>query len=233
MDFTGEYLVPAPINRVWEGINDPEILKQCIDGCEELIKTSDTEFTGKVKVKVGPVSAKFSGTVNMEEMTPPTACTLAVKGQGGMAGFAKGSAKVTLTEEGAGTKLVYEAKAEVGGKLASVGARLVRGVADKTAADFFAKFSNLVGGSASDSPAEALTADTPMEPEAAPPPASSPAEPVAAMVEEPFTPVPVSVVGPSQARDELPITGSNVVVLGIWGTIVGLVALGVLYSILM
>ncbi|MCF8481778.1 MAG: carbon monoxide dehydrogenase subunit G [Rhodospirillum sp.] len=228
MDFTGEYLVPAPIDRVWEGINDPEILKQCIDGCEELVKSSDTEFAGKVKVKVGPVSAKFAGTVTMEEMTPPTSCTMAVKGQGGMAGFAKGSAKVTLTEEGAGTKLVYEAKAEVGGKLASVGARLVRGVADKTAADFFAKFSAIVGAGTP----EPTSTETVTE-QVAPPPPPPPIEPVASVEEVPFTPVPVSVAGPSEARDELPITGSSVVIVAIWGTIAGLIALGVLYSLFM
>ncbi|MBK1664723.1 carbon monoxide dehydrogenase [Rhodospirillum rubrum] len=146
MDFTGTYRIPAPRNQVWRGLMDPDILKQCIDGCEDLERTSETTFSGKVKVKVGPVSARFAGTVDMEDSDPPQGCLLVIRGQGGVAGFVKGKARVDLAADGEETVLDYSADAEVGGKLASVGARLVRGVADKTAADFFARFSALVGG---------------------------------------------------------------------------------------
>jgi carbon monoxide dehydrogenase subunit G len=227
MDFTGDFRVPAPIGRVWDGINDPEILKQCIDGCEDLTKTSDTEFAGKVKVKVGPVSARFAGTVTMEEVNAPTSCVLAVKGQGGVAGFAKGTAKVTLVAEGAETLLSYEAKAEVGGKLASVGARLVRGVADKTANDFFARFSGLVAGGAT-------PAAEPVVEEAAPTPVAEPVvvAPVTETVAAPFVPVAVTVAGPAPVDDSVPITGSTVVVAGAWAAIGGILGLVVLISLL-
>lgn len=146
MDLTGEYRIPADRQKVWEALNDPEVLKQCIDGCEELIKDSDTSFSAKVTAKVGPVKAKFAGKVSLSDIDPPNGYTISGEGSGGVAGFAKGGASVKLTEDGSDTVLNYEAKAEVGGKLASVGSRLVEGVAKKTADDFFGKFSALVGG---------------------------------------------------------------------------------------
>lgn len=145
MDLTGEYKIPAPRAKVWEALNDPAILKQCIDGCEELNKDGDNGFTAKVTAKVGPVKAKFAGKVTLENMDPPNGYTIRGEGQGGVAGFAKGSADVKLREDGADTILNYNARAEVGGKLASVGSRLVEGVAKKTADDFFGKFSQIVG----------------------------------------------------------------------------------------
>ncbi|MEE2745561.1 MAG: carbon monoxide dehydrogenase subunit G, partial [Pseudomonadota bacterium] len=144
MDFSGEYNIPVPINEVWEGLNDPEVLKQCIEGCEELTKVSNTEFSAKVKAKVGPVRAKFTGKVVLSELDPPNGYTISGEGQGGVAGFAKGGAKVRIVSDGAGSILRYDASAEVGGKLASVGSRLVEGVAKKTADDFFSKFVNVV-----------------------------------------------------------------------------------------
>ena len=146
MDLTGEYRIPASREKVWDALNDPEVLKQCIDGCEELTKDSDTEFSARVTAKVGPVRAKFTGKVTLSNIDAPNGYTISGEGQGGVAGFAKGGADVTLSGDGAETVLNYTAKAEVGGKLASVGSRLVEGVAKKTADDFFGKFSALVGG---------------------------------------------------------------------------------------
>ena len=146
MNLTGEYRIPAARKDVWEALNDPEILKQCIDGCQELSKDSDTQFSAKVTAKVGPVKAKFSGKVTLSELDPPNGYKISGEGQGGVAGFAKGGATVKLAEEGDDTILSYTANAEVGGKLASVGSRLVEGVAKKQADDFFGTFSLIVGG---------------------------------------------------------------------------------------
>jgi hypothetical protein len=139
MDLTGEYRIPAARQDVWEALNDPEVLKQCIDGCQELSKDSDTQFSAKVTAKVGPVKAKFSGKVTLSDLDPPNGYKISGEGQGGVAGFAKGGATVKLTEDGADTVLSYSANAEVGGKLASVGSRLVEGVAKKQADDFFVR----------------------------------------------------------------------------------------------
>ena len=154
MDLTGEYKIPAPRAKVWEALNDPAILKQCIDGCEELNKDGENGFTAKVTAKVGPVKAKFAGKVTLENIDAPNGYTIRGEGTGGVAGFAKGSADVKLRDDGADTVLNYTARAEVGGKLASVGSRLVEGVAKKTADDFFGKFSRIVG----DGNASAVTA---------------------------------------------------------------------------
>lgn len=146
MDLNGEYRIPAPRTKVWDALNDPEILKQCIEGCEELNRDGENGFTAKVTAKIGPVKAKFGGKVTLENIDPPNGYTIRGEGQGGVAGFAKGSADVKLTEDGTDTVLNYTARAEVGGKLASIGSRLVEGVAKKTADDFFGKFSKLLGG---------------------------------------------------------------------------------------
>src|SRR3954451_19959245 len=123
MDMTGEYRIPAPRQRVWEALNDPEVLRQAIPGCEQLDKVSDTELTARVKAKVGPVSATFNGKVTLGDLNPPESYTISGEGSGGMAGFAKGGANVHLTDEGADTLLRYDAKADVGGKLAQIGSR--------------------------------------------------------------------------------------------------------------
>ena len=166
MDLTGEYRINAPREKVWDALNDPEILKQCIDGCEELNKDSDTQFSAKVTMKIGPVKAKFTGKVTLSDINPPEGYTISGEGQGGVAGFAKGGAEVKLTEDGSETVLTYSAKAEVGGKLASVGSRLVEGVAKKTADDFFGKFSAIVGDDAEAAPE--ADAEAPAAPPAAP-----------------------------------------------------------------
>ena len=144
MDFSGEYTIPSTKQKVWDALNDPEVLKQCIDGCEELKKESDSEFSARVTAKVGPVRAKFSGKVTLSDIDPPNGYKISGEGQGGVAGFAKGGALVKLEDSDGVTKLTYTAEAEVGGKLASVGSRLVEGVAKKTADDFFGKFVEIV-----------------------------------------------------------------------------------------
>ena len=159
MDFTGEYKVPASRDKVWEALNDVDVLKLCIDGCEELNKDSDTEFSAKVTAKVGPVRAKFTGKVTLSDIDPPNGYTISGEGQGGVAGFAKGGAIVKLMEGDGATILHYEAKAEVGGKLASVGSRLVEGVAKKTADDFFGKFVEIVSDGDVDTASEVAEAE--------------------------------------------------------------------------
>jgi carbon monoxide dehydrogenase subunit G len=140
MEMTGEFRISAPRQRVWEGLNDPEVLKQCIPGCQTLEKVSDTEFNGRVVASVGPVRATFGGKVTLSDLDPPQSYTISGEGSGGVAGFARGGAKVNLAEDGAATLLTYAVQAQVGGKLAQVGSRLIDGVARKMANDFFGHF---------------------------------------------------------------------------------------------
>jgi uncharacterized protein len=144
MEMQGERRIPAPRDAVWARLNDAETLKECIPGCQTVEKTSDTEFTAKVRAKVGPVSANFAGKVTLSDLDPPRGYTISGEGTGGVAGFAKGGAKVTLDEDGGETILRYGVEAQVGGKLAQVGSRLIDGVARKMADDFFTRFVNLV-----------------------------------------------------------------------------------------
>jgi len=142
MEMTNTLVVPAPVDAVWRALNDPAALKVCIPGCESLEKTGDDEWQAKLAARVGPVSAKFNGTMRMTDSTPPTGYTLKFEGQGGAAGFANGEARVTLVPAVDGqTTLTYVAKAQVGGKLAQIGSRLIDGAAAKLADDFFARFS--------------------------------------------------------------------------------------------
>jgi uncharacterized protein len=140
MEMTGEFRIPAPRQRVWEGLNDPEILKSSIPGCQTIEKLSDTEFTAKVVAQVGPVKANFGGKVTLSDLDPPQGYTIAGEGNGGVAGFAKGSAKVNLAEDGGATVLNYAVQAHVGGKLAQIGSRLIDSVARKMAENFFTRF---------------------------------------------------------------------------------------------
>lgn len=156
MQITGEYLVPAPQQRVWEALNDAAVLKASIAGCEALEKVSDTEFNAIVKTRVGPVSATFRGNVQLSDLDAPNGYTLTGRGQGGAAGFAKMSSRVLLQPKGEQTLLHYTAQAEIGGKLASVGSRLVQAVAKKNADDFFAAFTRQLGGGAEATPQELL-----------------------------------------------------------------------------
>ncbi|MCC7326913.1 MAG: carbon monoxide dehydrogenase subunit G [Burkholderiales bacterium] len=142
MEMTNTRRVPAPPAEVWAALNDPEALKACLPGCETLEQTGDGEWRAVMAAKVGPVSARFTGTMRMTDSTPPTGYTLKFEGQGGAAGFANGEAKVTLAPaEGDATALNYAVKANVGGKLAQIGSRLIDGAAAKIADDFFARFS--------------------------------------------------------------------------------------------
>ncbi len=171
MDMTGEYRITAPRQKVWDALNDPEILKQCIAGCQELEKTSDTEFSARVHTRVGPVSAKFTGKVELSDIDPPNGYRISGEGQGGVAGFAKGGATVKLTEDGAETILNYEANATVGGKLAQIGSRLIDSTARKMADDFFRKFAEAVGEPAEAAAEEAPAPEVPAE--AVPSPAAT------------------------------------------------------------
>jgi carbon monoxide dehydrogenase subunit G len=146
MDISGEYLVPASRQRVWEALNDPAVLQASIAGCQQLEKVSDTSFTAIVTTKVGPISTTFRGGVELTDLDPPNGYTLTGRGQGGAAGFAKMSARVDLQPQGDQTLLRYTAQAEIGGKLASVGNRLVQSVAKKNADDFFSAFARTLGG---------------------------------------------------------------------------------------
>jgi len=150
MELTGEQLIPAPRQTVWNALYDPEVLRQCITGCESVTKTSETDFEASVQVKVGPVKARFKGKVSLLDLDPPNSCTISGEAQGGVAaGFGKGSAKVQLADaENGATRLTYNVNAQVGGKLAQIGARLIDGVAAKMADEFFTKFNQLVAGPA-------------------------------------------------------------------------------------
>ena len=140
MEMKGEQLIPVPQAEVWRGLNDPETLKACIPGCESIERVTDTEYKVALTIAVGPVKAKFAGKLMLSDLNPPTSYALAFEGSGGAAGFAKGNANVRLSTEGSATRLSYSTKANVGGKLAQIGSRLIDGVAMKTANEFFAKF---------------------------------------------------------------------------------------------
>jgi len=144
MEMTGEQLIPVPQTQVWAALNDPAVLKACIPGCETIDKVGDNEYKVAMTAAVGPVRAKFNGKLLLSNINPPTSYSIAFEGSGGAAGFGKGGADVTLQPDGAGTKLSYRAKAQVGGKLAQVGSRLIDGVARKMADDFFNRFKETV-----------------------------------------------------------------------------------------
>lgn len=144
MDISGEFEIPASRKQVWEALNDPEVLAQCIPGCESIERESDTELLAKMKAKVGPVKARFESRIVLSNLNPPQSYTISGEGKGGPAGFGKGSADVILAETDGSTTLRYTATLQVGGKLAQVGSRLVGGAARKIADDFFSKFAEVV-----------------------------------------------------------------------------------------
>jgi len=146
MELTSSRTVPASVEKTWAALNDPETLKACIPGCESIERVSDTEFKVAMTARVGPVSAKFSGRILLSDIVPPTSYKMSFEGQGGAAGFARGDAKVNLTPDGSGTRIEYTVNAQVGGKLAQIGSRLVDGAAAKVADDFFACFVERVSG---------------------------------------------------------------------------------------
>lgn len=148
MNLQGERLIPASPETTWTALNDPETLKACIAGCESLERIGDDEYLATVAMRVGPVNARFKGKLKLQNVVPPHSYTIAFDGQGGAAGFGKGSADVQLTPDPAGTRLAYHAKAQIGGKLAQVGSRLIDGAAAKIADDFFAAFESRLSAAA-------------------------------------------------------------------------------------
>lgn len=140
MDITGEHRIAASREAVWHALFDAETLKACIPGCKELEQTSPTTFAAKVQLKIGPVSATFAGTVELLDIDAPNGCRIVGQGNGGIAGFAKGSSEMRLSDDGTGTLLSYDAKAEIGGKLAALGSRLVQATSRKLAEQFFGAF---------------------------------------------------------------------------------------------
>lgn len=144
MDVDGEERIAAPREVVWQALNDPKILKQCIPGCQSLEKTSPTELVTTLRIKIGPVSASFNGEITLSNINAPDSYTISGEGKGGIAGFGKGAAEVVLIEDGAETILRYSAKAQVGGKLAQLGSRLIDSASRKLAQQFFADFNAAV-----------------------------------------------------------------------------------------
>jgi hypothetical protein len=158
MEMSSERQIAAPPETVWQALLDPEVLQACIPGCTELTGSPEEGFQAVVTQKVGPVKATFKGQVTMDEMVPPESLTLSGEGKGGPAGFAKGGAKVRLTENEGGTLLSYDVEAKVGGKLAQLGSRIIDGFAKKMADQFFDNFKTAVEG-----PAEEVDPDAPVE----------------------------------------------------------------------
>jgi carbon monoxide dehydrogenase subunit G len=155
MEMNGSRTVPADIDTTWGALNDPEVLKACIPGCESVERVSDNEYRLTMTARVGPVSARFTGRIVLADIVAPTSYTLSFEGQGGAAGFAKGEARVTLSANEPGTRIDYQVKSQVGGKLAQIGSRLVDGAAAKVADDFFARFVDRFG----QPPADAAKSD--------------------------------------------------------------------------
>jgi len=144
MTMSGEVQLPATREAVWTKLNDPVVLKGCVPGCEQLDKVSDTEFQAVASIKVGPVKARWKGKVRLSDLDPPNGYKISGEGEGGVAGFAKGGATVALAEKDGGTLLSYNVEAQIGGKLAQLGQRLINSAAKKTADDFFANFAKAV-----------------------------------------------------------------------------------------
>lgn len=171
MNFQGTQTLNQPLQRVWDALLDPAVLQQCVAGCDKFERTSDTDYVSSVKVSIGPVSARFASTMTLVEMSPPSACTLRFAGQGGVAGFGKGEAKVALSAVSATeTRLDWTADAQVGGKIAQLGARLIDGTARKMSEDFFQRFATLLAAAPTEvTPGAEASATPPMPPQAAVP----------------------------------------------------------------
>ena len=165
MEMNNTRIVAAPTEQVWRALNDPDVLKDCVPGCESLERVTDTEWRAVVAARVGPVSARFTGKLALADLNPPTSYTLRFEGQGGPAGFVSGDAKVSLApaETGA-TALTYVVNAQIGGKLAQIGSRLVDGAAAKLADDFFARFAERVAPTPAAAPGEIVRASPPAQP---------------------------------------------------------------------
>jgi uncharacterized protein len=184
MDMTGERRIAAPRQTVWQALNDPEVLKASIPGCESLEKLSDTEMKATAGVRIGPISARFTGNVHLTDIDQPNGYAIGGEGQGGVAGFAKGGAKVRLEDDGGGTVLRYEVHAQVGGKIAQLGARLIDASAKQMADAFFDRFSAQVTAPAAE-PVPAEEHEEHAEARPTPPPPSA-ISPLALVPREPF-----------------------------------------------
>ena len=183
MDMTGERRIAATRERVWEALNDPEILRASIPGCETLVREPDGGLRATASVKIGPISAKFTGKVELLDLDPPNGYRIAGEGQGGVAGFAKGGATVALKQDGTDTLLHYDVKAQVGGKIAQLGARLIDATAKQMSDAFFDRFSAIVAAPA---PALVVTEDAGVAPAPAPLPAFKPIGLMDLIPREPF-----------------------------------------------
>ncbi len=215
MDMSGSYEIPAPRATVWAALNDEDVLKACIPGCESITRHSETELEATVTAKVGPVKAKFTGAVTLSNLDPPNGYTISGEGKGGAAGFAKGGAKVNLEENGSGTTLFYEVNASVGGKLAQIGSRLIDSTAKKMANQFFSKFSEQASALAP--PAPLVTT-----------PVVEPAAAAAVVPDSPPAPLPVA----AQERKSDALNAFRPITFEIWLPLVlGLFALGVIWLI--
>jgi carbon monoxide dehydrogenase subunit G len=164
MELNGEELILQPVQKVWAGLNDPEVLKACISGCEQITLVAENQYEVVLMAAVGPVKARFNGKLFLSDVNPPLSYSLAFEGTGGAAGFAKGGAQVKLSPQGDATRLQYTAKANIGGKIAQVGSRLIEGAASKIATEFFTRFNQIVstptpGSDAAPAPVEASPAD--------------------------------------------------------------------------
>ena len=169
MELSGEQRIPASRERVWEALNDPEVLRRCIPGAESLEKLSDTEFKATVALKIGPVRVKFAGDVTLSDLDPPNSYTISGQGSGGAAGFARGSARVRLSDAGDGaTELSYDCDVQVGGKLAQIGSRMISGTATKLAGEFFGDFAAALTESAPTAEEEAVEEAESVRPPAVP-----------------------------------------------------------------
>ena len=174
MKMNGEIRVPTDRETVWRALNDPEVLKECLPGCQEIEKTSETEMTATLVIKVGPVKATFAGGVTLSDLDPPNGYTISGQGQGGAAGFASGEAKVRLVADGGETVVHYDVDAKVGGKLAQIGSRLIDSTSKKLSKQFFDSLAEKLGGGEE---AEAEDAAEPEPEPAAPPQPEPPADP--------------------------------------------------------
>ena len=174
MEMAGERRIAAPAQKVWEALNDPAVLRACIPGCQSLERDGDDRFNAVAEVKIGPIGARFKGAVALSDLDPPRGYTISGQGSGGVAGNAKGTAKVRLSPDGAGTLLSYTVEAQVGGRMAQLGGPLIDATARQMADRFFAKFGEVVGGEAAPAPVGVATAQA-AAPIAATAPASAPA----------------------------------------------------------
>lgn len=169
MQMTGVYRIEASRTAVWAALNDPEIMRRCIPRCEKMVKLSETAFEARLKLKLGPLFARIKGDITLSDLNPPESYHIYGEGKGGVAGFAKGGARVRLDEDSGATLLTYDAEGQLGGKLARLGARLASGTARRLADAFFARFAELVQAQAAEAPEPVLSEPTAPAPEAAPP----------------------------------------------------------------